>query len=46
VVPKMWPDELDIELADMHGGAAALAHGGRPEQATVAANEARTSSMR
>jgi hypothetical protein len=46
VVTKTWPDELGIELASMHGGAAAWAHGGRSEQATVAANEASASSAR
>jgi hypothetical protein len=33
-------------LADVHGGTAVLAHGGRPEQAAVAAKEVRASSAR
>jgi hypothetical protein len=46
VVRNTRPDELDIEITRMHGGVAALAHGGRAEQATVAANKARVSSAR
>jgi hypothetical protein len=46
MVPKTRPDELTIELTSMHGGAAALVHGGRPAQATVAAKKARASSVR
>jgi hypothetical protein len=46
VVPKTWSDELGIELTGMHGGAMALAHGGRPKQAMMVANEARASSAR
>jgi hypothetical protein len=33
-------------LATLHGGTAVLAHGGRPEQAAVAAKEVRASSAR
>jgi hypothetical protein len=44
--PSMWPDELGIELAGAHGGAAALAHGGRSVQATVVADEARARLVR
>jgi hypothetical protein len=46
VVPKTRSNELGIELTGMHGGAMALAHGGRPKQATMVANEARASSAR
>jgi hypothetical protein len=45
-VPRTRPDELGTKLAGVHGGAAALAHDGRPEQAVVTANEARTSTAR
>jgi hypothetical protein len=41
VVPKTRPGELDIELVGMHGGAAALAHDGRSEQATMKAHGGR-----
>jgi hypothetical protein len=40
------PDELDTELAGVHGGEAALARGGRPVQAEMAGKEVRTSSAR
>jgi hypothetical protein len=33
-------------LTGVHGGTAVLAHGGRPEQAAVAAKEVRASSTR
>jgi hypothetical protein len=46
MVPKTWPDELGIELAGVHGGTAALAHGGRLAQATVVAKKACASSAR
>jgi hypothetical protein len=42
----MWLDELGIELVGTHGGAAVLSHDGRPVQATVVADEARTRSVR
>jgi hypothetical protein len=38
--------EHESMLAGVHGGTAALAHGDRPEQAAVAANEAHASSAR
>jgi hypothetical protein len=46
MVPKMRPDELGIELTSIHGGVVALAHGGRPAQATVVAKKARASFAR
>jgi hypothetical protein len=46
MVPSMWPDELGIELAGAHGGAVALAHGGRPVQVTGVADGARARSVR
>jgi hypothetical protein len=46
MVPRTRLDELGIELVGVHGKAAALAHGGRPAQATVVAKKARVSSAR
>jgi hypothetical protein len=43
---KMEAREHESTLASVHGGTAVLAHGGRPEQATVAAKEVRASSAR
>jgi hypothetical protein len=45
-VPRTWPAELGTELASVCGGVAALAHGGWPTQAMMAAKEARTSTAR
>jgi hypothetical protein len=36
--------EQESAVAGVHGGTAALAHDGRPEQATVTPNEVRASS--
>jgi hypothetical protein len=46
VAPNTRLDELGTELIGEHGGKAALAQGGRREQAAVEANEAHTGSAR